>query len=264
MSVSPSEIVPGDRAGSWLVRRDGRDQSVVDPADPTWLGFDYVRRIADALDAVAPAGEPVRAVHIGGAGLSLPRYLTATRPRSAQVVLEPDTELTALVREHLPLPQRSGIKVRPVDGRQGIAALRDDAWGVVILDAYDDGVVPHSLTTRDFLADVARVVGGTGWLLANVADRAPFELARAIIAGLHQVFPQVAAAAEPPTLRGRRPGNLLVLAGPDASLAGAVRDRSIRSAATYRVLDERQVRETLGGGVVRTGGPSGSDGPEGR
>ena len=93
--------------------------------DPTRIVFDYVRRLGDVVDAVAPPGSPLRVVHVGGAGLTLPRYVAATRPRSAQVVLEPAAEVTELVRRELPLPRNSGIKVRGVDGRTGVAALRD-------------------------------------------------------------------------------------------------------------------------------------------
>ena len=87
-------------------------------------------------------GTPLRAVHLGGAGLTLPRYVAATRPTSWQVVLEPDGPLTELVRRELPLPRRSGIKVREVDGRTGVAALRDDAAQLVVVDAFADARVP--------------------------------------------------------------------------------------------------------------------------
>jgi len=123
--VDGCEIVPGDRPETFLLRLSGMNQSCVDLADPTRLVFEYVQRMADVLDAVAPQGEPVRVVHVGGAALTLPRYVAATRPGSAQVVLEPAAEVTELVRRELPLPARSGIKVRPVDGRSGVAALRE-------------------------------------------------------------------------------------------------------------------------------------------
>src|SRR5215218_2643407 len=78
--------------------RVGRiDQSYVDLDDPLRLEFDYRQRL--------------RVLHIGGAALTLPRYVVATRPTSAQIVFEPDIELTAFIRRHLPLPPRSGIKV---------------------------------------------------------------------------------------------------------------------------------------------------------
>ncbi|MGB0191567.1 MAG: spermidine synthase, partial [Nocardioides sp.] len=111
--------------GGHVVLVDGRAQSHVDLADPTRLAFDYVRRMGDVIDALGDPGAPVRAIHVGGAGMTLPRYLAATRPGSRQTVLEPDEELTALVRRDIPLPPRSGIKVRPVDGRAGLVDLPD-------------------------------------------------------------------------------------------------------------------------------------------
>ena len=136
------------RPGAYLVRIGGTDQSYVDLADPLRLEFDYVQRIADVVDEIAPDGERIRIVHIGGAALTLPRYVTATRPSSAQIVLEPDEELTRLVREHLPLPRQSGIKIRAVDGRAGIAAMRDGFADLVIVDAFAGARVPAELTTR--------------------------------------------------------------------------------------------------------------------
>ena len=151
------EIVPGDRPGSFVLRMSGMGQSYVDLEDPTRLVFEYVRRIGDVIDVSAPAGEPVRVVHVGGAGLTLARYVATTRPRSPQVVLEPSAAVTDLVRQELPLPRQSGIKVRPVDGRAGIAALRDEHAELVVVDAFADARVPGELVTAAFFADVARV-----------------------------------------------------------------------------------------------------------
>jgi spermidine synthase len=136
-------LVPDpSRARAFTLRVGRTDQSYVDLDDPTRLEFDYVQRIVDVLESVAPAGERLAVVHVGGAALTLPRYLAHTRPRSAQVVLEPDAELTELVRTHLPLPRQSGVKVRATDGRTGVAALRDDYADLVILDAFDGAQVP--------------------------------------------------------------------------------------------------------------------------
>ncbi|WP_435745814.1 spermidine synthase [Nocardioides sp. SYSU DS0663] len=242
------EVVAADRAEAYLVRVDGRDQSYVDLADPTHLAFDYVRRLGDVVDLHRPAGEPTRVVHVGGAGLTLARYVAATRPRSRQVVLEPDDELTVLVRERLPLPRRSGVRVRPVDGRAGMAALAEDSAELVVLDAYDAGRVPPDLVTVAFFADVRRVLQGGGWFLLNLSDRAPFAATRDVVAGLRSVFARTAVAVEPATLRARRPGNLTVVAGDDESLVAELRSRAARGALTARVLDHGQVSDSFGGG----------------
>lgn len=243
------EVQPSD--GGHLVLVDGRPQSYVDLDDPTRLVFDYVRRMGDVVDALAPG--PLRVVHVGGAGLTLPRYVTATRPRSSQVVLEPDQALTALVREKLPLPPRSGIKVRPADGRSGLSALPGGRADLLVLDAYDDGLVPPDLLTGPALLEVARVLAPTGIALLNVVDAAPFPVIRSTVAGLRVGLSHVAVGLEPATRRARRPGNVLLLAGRDETgvqrCAHAWRARASTGAAPYRVLVASEVAASFGGGT---------------
>ena len=243
-----AEISPTDRAGAFVLRMDGREQSHLDLGDPTRLDFDYVRRIADVLDLWGPAGEPVRVLHVGGAAMTLPRYLAHTRPRSAQVVLEPDTEVTELVRRELPLPQRSGIKVRPVDGRAGLAAFRDGALDLVVVDAFAAGRVPGDLVSTECAAEYARILAEDGLLLLNLADAAPFAWTRRVVAAVRTALPTLMVSAEPATLRGRRPGNLLLVAGRATVPVPALRARAASGPAPYRVLDEALVSDTLGGG----------------
>jgi hypothetical protein len=246
------EIVPTSRLEAWLLRFDGADQSHVDLADPTRLEFDYVRRMGDVIDSWEPAIDPVRIVHIGGAAMTLPRYVAATRPRSTQVVLEPATAVTELVRAELPLPPRSGIKVRPVDGRTGVAALRPDGTDLVILDAFAEARVPAELITTEFFDSVAAALIESGWLLLNLTDRAPFAWTRRVVAGLRATYSSILLAAEPATLRGRRFGNLLVVASRGPVPTEALRARATTSPLPYRVLDARQVSDSFGGGVPFT------------
>lgn len=242
------EILAADGHAAWLVRIDGRDQSFVDLADPTRLAFDYVRRMGDVIDAHAPPGAPLRVVHVGGAGLTLPRYVAATRPRSSQVVLEPFEALTEQVRRKLPLPRRSGIRVRPVDGRSGLAALRDGEADVLVVDAYVDGRVPDDLVTIGALAEMDRVLERTGRCLLNLSDRAPFAHTRDVVAGARTLFEHVVIGAEPATLRARRPGNLLLVAGHEGGPAGALERRAATSSSPYRVLSGTAVTDSFGGG----------------
>ena len=60
-----------------------------------------MQRLVDVLDSVAEGGQRLRVIRVGGAAMTLPRYVAATRPSSAQIVLEPDIELTAFVRRYL-------------------------------------------------------------------------------------------------------------------------------------------------------------------
>lgn len=239
-----------DHPGAWFVRMDGIDHSWVDPAHPTRLEFDYMQRIADVLDAHAPAGQRLRVLHIGGAGMALPRYVAATRPTSAQIVLEPDAELTEEVRAVAPLPRNSGIKVRPIDGRAGVAALRDD-WGAdaVIVDAFADASVPAELTTVDCFADLRRVLAPGGVVLVNLTDSSPFAYTRRVLAGVRRVFAEALLSAEPATLRGRRFGNILIAGSPAALPTAALARAAAGSVFPYRVLYGQHL-DRFGAGAV--------------
>lgn len=246
--MTAPEILPAGRPGAFVLRMSGMEQSHVDLADPTRLEFDYVRRIGDVLDAAGPPGARLRVVHVGGAALTLPRYVAATRPGSAQVVLEPDVAVTERVRAGLPLPPRSGIKVRGVDGRGGLAALRDGHADVVVVDAFADARVPGGLVTTEAAAELARVLQPGGLAVLNLVDRAPFAWARRAVAALRTAFPGLLLSAEPATLRGRRAGNLVVVAADGTLPLADLRLRAAAGATPYRVLDDRRVRDGFGGG----------------
>ena len=121
------ELLPDhDRPGGYTLLVDGAPQSHVDLDDPTYLEFEYVRRIATSLDLTAPPLMPLRVLHLGGGGLTLARYLAASRPGSRQRVVEADAKLVDFVREHLPWPPDPRLKVRVGDARTELAKARDD------------------------------------------------------------------------------------------------------------------------------------------
>ncbi len=255
MSSASLVLRPG-RDGAFLVPdlaypraftlRIGRtDQSYVDLDDPLRLEFDYVQRLADVLDSVTEPGQRLRVVHIGGAAMTLPRYIAATRPSSAQIVLEPDVELTAFVRRHLPLPVRSGIKVRGTDGCRGIAELRDGYADLVIIDAFVGARVPAELTTNEFLEDARRSLSDHGVIILNLTDRGPLGYARRVLAGVRQVFPHVLLCAESSTLKGRRFGNVIIAGGGTALPYSAIAERAGQSPFPYRVLRGARLNQLL-------------------
>jgi hypothetical protein len=232
-------------ARAFTLRVGSADQSYVDLDDPRRMEFDYLEQIAVVVDTVAPGGEPVRAVHLGGAAMSLARYVAVTRPRSAQLVFEPDAELTAFVRTHLPLPIRSGIRVRAVDGRSGLAALRDGSADLVILDAFVGPRTPAELTTLECWTDLRRVLTASGTVIVNITDRGPLRYARRVLAGLAARFAHRLLLAESSTLKGRRFGNV-ILVGSGAPLAtDEIAATAGRVLYPYRVLSGARLAQLL-------------------
>jgi predicted methyltransferase len=209
-----AELVPdADRGTAWTLLLDGAPQSYVDLADPTHLEFEYVRRMAIAIDLIAPAGEPLRVLHLGGGALTLPRYVAATRPGSAQRVVEIDGPLVELVRKTLPWDKEARIRVRVADAREALAGMRDAGYDVIVVDVFAGARTPAHLTSVEFIREVARVLAPAGWMVANVADGPPLRYARAQVATIRDVLPQACLIADSTLLRGRRFGNLVVLAG---------------------------------------------------
>jgi hypothetical protein len=242
------QLVP-DRAypRAYTLRVGRTDQSYVDLDDPLRLEFDYLQRMADVADCAAEPGRPLRVVHVGGAAMTLARYIATTRPHSAQLVLEPDAELTAFVRAHLPLPKRSGITVRAVDGRTGVAALRNGHADLLILDAFVGARVPAEVTTVEFFRDVRRVLADTGIVLINVTDRGPLPYARRVLAGAASSFPHRLLCAEPSTLKGRRFGNVIMAGSVGGLPVAEIAEHAGKGPYPYRVLHGARIAQLLTG-----------------
>ena len=210
------ETDPERPSGRVLVL-DTLHHSYVDLADATYLGFGYTRSIADVVGAAFPEERPLRALHIGGGGFTLPRYIAATRAGSTSVVLEIDATLVEIARTRLGLVTGPDLLVRVGDAR---LALRDEATGaydVVIGDAFGGLAVPWHLTTRQFVEEVRRTLRPGGVYAVNVIDNPPLRFARAEAATLAAVFAHTAVVASRDQATGRVGGNF-VLVGSDAPL----------------------------------------------
>ncbi|MEV6799234.1 fused MFS/spermidine synthase [Micromonospora rifamycinica] len=209
-----AELVPDpDRPRSWTLLLDDAPQSHVDLADPTHLEFEYVRRLGAALDLIAPPGAPLRVLHLGGGALTLPRYVQATRPGSTQRVVEVDGALVELVRRELPWPADPRLRVRVADARATLESGRDAGYDVVVADVFAGARTPAHLTSAEYAGQVARVLAPTGWYLANLADGPPLRHTRAQVATVRSVLPRAALVGDAAVLRGRRHGNLVLMAG---------------------------------------------------
>ena len=260
----PDRHVPG----AFWVRFGPTSQSWVDPSRPDFLAFEYVQHIAMVLDHTVLDTEPerrLRVVHLGGAGMSLPRWVAWRRPGTAQVVCEPDVELTAEVRRKIPLPPRSGIKVRDVDGRTGLAAMADEWADVIIVDAFDGAQVPGELATQEALDQVRRVVRGDAVAVFNITDRSPFAWAKRLAGGLQQRWRHLLIGMEPVVAKGKRFGNLVLVASDVKPDVAGIERESAKLTIGYRWIAGQQARGWHGGAEpMRDDAHEPSPGPAGR
>lgn len=201
-----------DRERAWLLTVDGAPQSYVDLDEPTYLEFEYARRLGHVLDTVAEAGRPLDVLHLGGGALTLPRYLAATRPGSRQDVVEFDRGLLELIAEHLPVPAGAGVALHAADARDWLEAAPENSADALVADVFGGSRVPARLTSLTYAQAAGRVLRGDGVYLANLADAAPFGFLRSQLANFAAVFEELVLIAEPAVLRGRRFGNAVLVA----------------------------------------------------
>ena len=202
-----------ERDSGRLLVLDRVRHSYVDLADPEHLEFEYVQAIASVTDTAYDEGAPLAAYHVGGGGLTLPRYLAAVRPGTDSLVSEIDPGVVEVDVERLGLELGEGIAVRVEDGRAGLRRLDDDTRELVVGDAFGGVSIPFHLTTREALGEVRRVLTPDGLYAANLIDHGSLAFARAEVATLREVFDHVALAATPETLAREDGGNLVAVAG---------------------------------------------------
>jgi spermidine synthase len=202
---------PARESGRVLVL-DTLRHSYVDLEDPTHLEFEYVRAVAAVTDVVAPAGEPLSALHIGGGGLTVPRYLAEVRPGTESLVIEVDPGVVAIDRDQLALETSDRLRVRVADGRVGLAEERAGMRDLVVGDAFGGLSVPWQLTTREALELVDAALTDDGVYVVNLIDHPPLDFVRAELATLRAVFPHVLLLARAPVLAGEDGGNVVAVA----------------------------------------------------
>ncbi len=236
-----------DNPDGRLMLIDGIDASYVDLADPTFLDFGYVRRIGDVIDVAWPEEKAIAAVHLGGAGATLPRYIRATRPRSRQVVFEISADVLTVSREHLGLRSGAGLRVHQQDARLGLLGLADASQDLVVGDAFEGTRVPGSLGSVEAAFEIARVLRPDGLYVLNVIDSPPLTYARVQVSTLRLAFAELAAIAEPGVFRGRRTGNVVFVAGRQELPLDALGERARQGAVPERVMDTRACIRFAGG-----------------
>lgn len=224
------------RPSGRTLRMDTLFHSYVDLEDPAYLEFSYTRSFAAVFDAARPS-EPLDALHIGGGGFSIPKYIDFTRPGSDNLVLEIDQGVVDLDVKSLGLVLGQGIEARVGDGRVGLADQPDDSRDLVVEDAFGGLAVPWHLTTVETAREISRILRPDGIYLVNVIDFAPLLFARAEAATIAEVFPHVALISRPDVLDGRGGDNLVMVASERPLPIDKIREELQQRAPEFTLID---------------------------
>ncbi|MGI5452940.1 spermidine synthase [Streptomyces sp. CA-249302] len=235
-----------DRERAWLLTVDGAPQSYVDLDEPSYLEFEYARRLGHVLDTFGEPGRDLDVVHLGGGALTLPRYLAVTRPGSRQDVVEADRGLLELVVEQLPLPDGAGISLHPADARAWLEGAPAGSADVIVADVFGGSRVPAHLTSLAYAREAGRVLRDDGVYLANLADASPFAFLRSQLATFAEEFEELVLIAEPAVLRGRRFGNAVLVASHHPVDIGALARLTAADAFPARVEHGPGLRKFIG------------------
>lgn len=210
-----AEITPdGFTEGGFVLSIGGAEQSHVNLAHPEEVFYEYLRRIANVADVVAPPGEPVTAVHLGAGALTLARYVAATRPGSAQAAVELERELPAFVLDALPLSEGADVRIVVGDARASLPGVVPPGTAdLVVLDVFSGRDAPAHLTEASFYAEAARLLAPGGVLAVNVGDDPGLAFFAGQARAVRTAFADVWCLAEQRLLTGRYPGNLVLAGG---------------------------------------------------
>lgn len=230
--LEPDPYVPD----GWVLYVNGVPSSHVVVGAPRELAFEYMRWIASAagarVDAPGTDLDPkkLRITHLGGGACTMARYFADRYPGSRNTVVELDGKLAELVREQFDIPRAPRVKIRVADARLVADSFTPASRDIIVRDVFAGAVTPENLTTVEFFVHCHRGLASGGLYVANCGDHSDLRGAKAELAGMAEVWRYLAVIADPPMLKGRRYGNIILL-GSDAEIV------------------EPPVRELLGGAV---------------
>lgn len=199
----------------WLVSINGVPSSHMVLEKPRMLIFEYMRWVAAGTETFINLNldpQKLRITHLGGGVCTMPRYFADVYPASRNTVVELDGELARLSREWFDIPRSPSVKIRVDDAREVAEGFTPASRDVIIRDAFAGAFTPRDLTTVEFFQHCHQGLAPRGLYVANCADKPDLAATKEEIAGLYEVFNYVAAIADPPMFKGKRMGNVILLA----------------------------------------------------
>jgi spermidine synthase len=149
----------------------GSEQSAIEPGNPRAVPVEYVRYALIGLGHLAPIppGRPPRVLMVGLGGGTFTTLVHRALPAASIDVVEIDPVVVAAARAHFGLREDARYRVHVADAAVWVAHAQD-AYDMVLLDAYAGEDIPAALGSEAFFRAVARRLAPGGVVALNVAE----------------------------------------------------------------------------------------------
>ena len=149
-----------------ITRRTGQNQSCRFLENPEQLVFPYAKM---TLSSLLVQNNPERILIIGLGGGTLPAVYNALFPTAEIIISEIDEAVLRVAENFFDFEQTDKIKVDIGDARVYVkrAALRNEKFDLVILDAFNGEYIPEHLMTEEFLTEIRQSLNEDGMLVSN-------------------------------------------------------------------------------------------------
>jgi hypothetical protein len=151
---------------------------------------------ARALAATRVEPGSGRIATLGGGGLGFPRLWAPEGPAgivTPQVAIEIDARMLELVETEAPASAIPGLSIVAADARRWLATQANRSYRLLFVDTFRTAEPAPGMLSREFAAELARVVSGDGLVIYHVAGWGEHRIARAAAATLATAFPWVGA-----------------------------------------------------------------------
>jgi hypothetical protein len=122
-----------------------------------------------------------------------------------------DADLIGLVTRLLPLPEPVDVVIG--DARASLDAEPPGTYDVIVADVFDGARMPASVAGVGFARAAAAALRPGGLFAMNLTDMPPLAYSRVRVATLAAAFDDVCLVAGGTMFRGRRAGNMVLVAG---------------------------------------------------
>lgn len=147
LAVGPGGLQSG-------VYRDGSDELV----------FGYTQKMADIV-STAHTKESV--LILGGGSFTLPQYLAKKYPSMQIDVVEIDPELVSIARKYFGYKDPANVQIITQDART-LLNSNTKQYDIVLVDVYNDSLIPFTLTTGEYTEQLRRAVKPSGLVAVNI------------------------------------------------------------------------------------------------